>query len=161
MFSPPEEGGLRYARGADNNIIISDSTLRTILPPQLNNISAHYKVICGCECCVSSKVMHTSLLSWQEIYLNRRKDLSQNAQNRRSGEMYNILFKTYKTLWWSMGAISLQQNRTCPWLQCVHIHHLNMDFHTGNLCCIIFLIYHVLIFQAKIHIIVIPLHRLQ
>ena len=31
----PDNGGLKKARDADNNIIISDSTLRSILPPQL------------------------------------------------------------------------------------------------------------------------------
>ena len=34
MVSPPEEGGLKEARDADNNIIIGDSTLRNILPPK-------------------------------------------------------------------------------------------------------------------------------
>ena len=32
MVSPPEEGGLKEARYADNNIIISNSNLRKILP---------------------------------------------------------------------------------------------------------------------------------
>ena len=36
MASPPEEGGLREARYAYNNIINSDSTQRSIIPPQLN-----------------------------------------------------------------------------------------------------------------------------
>ena len=49
MLSLPEEGGLKEARDARNNIIISDSTLRSILSPQLNKISARYKVMCGCE----------------------------------------------------------------------------------------------------------------
>ena len=39
MVIPPEEGGLNEARYADNNIIISDSTLLSINPPQLNNMS--------------------------------------------------------------------------------------------------------------------------
>ena len=37
---PPEEGVLKEARDADNNIIISDSTLRHILPPQLKNMTS-------------------------------------------------------------------------------------------------------------------------
>ena len=49
MASPPEEGGLKDARAADNNIVISDSTLRKILPPQLNKMTSRYKVMCGCE----------------------------------------------------------------------------------------------------------------
>ena len=58
MVSPPEEGGLKEAIDADNNIIISDSTLRKILPPQLNNMAYQYKGMCGCECYISAKIMH-------------------------------------------------------------------------------------------------------
>ena len=47
--SPLEEGGLKESRDADNYIIISDSTSRDILPPQLKNMSSRYKVMCGCE----------------------------------------------------------------------------------------------------------------
>ena len=50
MASPPEEGGLEEATYSDNNIIIRNSTLRNIIPTQLRNMSAHYKVMCGCEC---------------------------------------------------------------------------------------------------------------
>ena len=45
MVSPPDEGGLKEERDADNNIIISDSTLKSIISPQLKNISAQYKVM--------------------------------------------------------------------------------------------------------------------
>ena len=40
MVSPPEEVGLKEARDEDNNIIISDSTLSNILPPQLKNMTS-------------------------------------------------------------------------------------------------------------------------
>ena len=50
MVSNPGEGGHKEARDAENNIIISDSTLRSIIPPQLKRMFARYKVICGCEC---------------------------------------------------------------------------------------------------------------
>ena len=44
---PPEEGLRKDSRDADNNIIISDSTIRTILPPQIKKVSVRYKVVCG------------------------------------------------------------------------------------------------------------------
>ena len=47
MIIPSEEGGLDEERDAEYNIIISDSTLRNILPNQLKNMSAHYKAMCG------------------------------------------------------------------------------------------------------------------
>ena len=49
MVSPTEEGGIKEARYSGNNIIISDSTLHKILPPQLNSMNYRYKVMCGCE----------------------------------------------------------------------------------------------------------------
>ena len=48
MVSPPEEGLLKEAIDVDNNIIISD-TLQSIIPRQLKNMSARYKVMCGCD----------------------------------------------------------------------------------------------------------------
>ena len=56
LVSDPNDGGIRDAKDEDDNIIISDSTLRPLLSPQLKNISARYKVMCGCECCISAKV---------------------------------------------------------------------------------------------------------
>ena len=90
--SHPEEGGLKEARYADNNIIISDSTLQSILPPQLNKMSTRYKIMCGCECYIPAKSIYSSLLSWRDIYLSKINNFSQNAQKRRSGEKANRLF---------------------------------------------------------------------
>ena len=46
----PNYGGLKYARDEDDNIVISDSKLRSLFPTQLKQMSARYKVMCGCEC---------------------------------------------------------------------------------------------------------------
>ena len=48
MVSPQEEGGIKEEIYVDINIIISDSTLRQIMLPQLKTMSSHYKVMCGC-----------------------------------------------------------------------------------------------------------------
>ena len=40
MVSPPEEVVLKEARDEGNNIIISDSTLLNILPPQIKNMTS-------------------------------------------------------------------------------------------------------------------------
>ena len=58
------------SKGLRNNIIISDSTLQNILSLQLKEMTSWYKVMCGCECCISSKIMRSSLLSWHERFLN-------------------------------------------------------------------------------------------
>ena len=39
LVSDPNDGGLKEARDEDGNIIISDSALGSLLPPQLKQIS--------------------------------------------------------------------------------------------------------------------------
>ena len=45
LVSDPNSGGLKDARDEDGKIVISDSTLRSMFPPQLKQMSAQYKVI--------------------------------------------------------------------------------------------------------------------
>ena len=40
LVSDTNDGGIKDSRNEDDNIIISDSTLRSLLPPQLKKISA-------------------------------------------------------------------------------------------------------------------------
>ena len=94
MVIPPEEGGLKEEIDKENNIIISDLDLTSIIPPQLKNVSAWYEVMCGCECCITANIIHSSLLSWWGRYLRKLKDQIQNSQNRRYGEMENLTLDT-------------------------------------------------------------------
>ena len=48
-ISPLEDGGIKDARDAENNIIISDSMLHNILSHQINKRTARYKVVCVCK----------------------------------------------------------------------------------------------------------------
>ena len=59
-------------------------------------MSARYKVVCGCECCIYAKSIHSSLLSWCDRYLKKIKDKIQNSQSRRSGEKAHNIYTTYK-----------------------------------------------------------------
>ena len=56
LVSDTNGGGLKDARDKDGNIIISDSTLCSLLPPQLKKISTHYKIMCVCECLLLLKL---------------------------------------------------------------------------------------------------------
>ena len=69
LVSDPNYGGLKYSRDEYDKIIISDLTLRSLLPPQLKQMSARHKIMCVCECCISSKIIYSSLLSWYDKYL--------------------------------------------------------------------------------------------
>ena len=59
LISDPNDIGIKDARGEDNNIIISDSTLRSLLQPKLRQISARYKVMCSCKCSIYAKSIHS------------------------------------------------------------------------------------------------------
>ena len=58
LVSDPNGSCLKDARYEDDNIIISYSTLRSLLPTQIKQMLARYKVMCGCECCISDKSIH-------------------------------------------------------------------------------------------------------
>ena len=90
------DGGIKDAWDEDDNIIISDSTLRSLLPLQLKQMSAQYKVMCGCECCIYAKSIHSILLSWRDRYSEKLKDKIQNSQIRRSDEKSHRIYETYK-----------------------------------------------------------------
>ena len=49
LVSDPNDGGLKDARDEDGKIIISETTLRSLLPPQLKKMSARYNIMCGCD----------------------------------------------------------------------------------------------------------------
>ena len=68
LVSYPNDGGLKDASDEDGKIIISDYTLRSLLPPKLKQMSARYKIMCGCECCISAPVsIYQPSKSWPFI----------------------------------------------------------------------------------------------
>ena len=58
FVSDPNDDGLKDARDEDGKIVISYSTLRSVLSPKLKQMSARYKIVCGCECCISDQSIH-------------------------------------------------------------------------------------------------------
>ena len=58
LVSDPNDGGIKDTRDEDGKIIISDSTLRSLLPPQLKQMSPRYKIMCVCECCIYAKSIY-------------------------------------------------------------------------------------------------------
>ena len=103
LVSDPVDCGLKEARDAENNIIISDYTLCSLFSPQLKKILSRYKVMCGCECCIYAKGINSSLISWRDWYLKKLKDQSQNDQNRRSGGKSNCIYEKYKNTFMPLG----------------------------------------------------------
>ena len=61
LVSDPNDGGLKDARYEDGKIIIIDSTLSSLLPRKLKQMSARYKIMCGCECLISAKSIQINI----------------------------------------------------------------------------------------------------
>ena len=55
LITSPDDGGLLGARHADTNyVIISDTMLCSLAPPQLRPMTDHHKMMCGCAICDTS-----------------------------------------------------------------------------------------------------------
>ena len=56
LIASPDYGGLLGARHAEkNDVIISDTMLRSLSPPKLRPMADNQKMICGCAICNTSK----------------------------------------------------------------------------------------------------------
>ena len=71
LVSVTNDSGIKDARYEDGKIIISDSIFRSLLPHQLKQMSARYKIMRGCEFFIFAKSKHSSLLSWSDRYLKK------------------------------------------------------------------------------------------
>ena len=87
LISDPVDGGIKEAKGAENNSIISDYTLRSLLTPQLKKCHQDTRL------CVIVNVVYMLKLHIHNYYhgviVLKKKHQIQNSQNRRSGEKAN------------------------------------------------------------------------
>ena len=55
LIASPNYGGLLGSRHANtNDVIISDTILCSLEPPQLRTMTDHHKMMCGCSICNTS-----------------------------------------------------------------------------------------------------------
>ena len=55
LIASPDDGGLLGSRHADtNDVIISDTMLYSLSPPQLRPITDNHKMMCSCAICNTS-----------------------------------------------------------------------------------------------------------
>ena len=52
--------------------------------------------MCGCECCISAKIIHSSFLSCRDRYLKKSKIKNKNSQSKSSGKKSHHIYETYK-----------------------------------------------------------------
>ena len=62
LIASPDDGGLVGSRHAiTNDVIISDTMLCSLAPPQLRPMPDNHKIMCGCAIFNTSKYMQESL----------------------------------------------------------------------------------------------------
>jgi hypothetical protein len=62
LLDLPANGGLDCARSAEGKVLISDTALRYLLPPQLRRMTESHKQMCGCEVCSCFRSLHSTLI---------------------------------------------------------------------------------------------------
>ena len=88
-----------------NDLIISDTMLRSLAHPQLLTMADNHKMMCGCAICNTSKYMQESLNSCRRKQLKIMKDKAENSRGSKKDE----LTQSYK----SYADYAFPDNETC------------------------------------------------
>ena len=64
IASPDDRGLVGAIHAITDDVIISDTMLRSLAPPQLRPMTDNHKMMCGCGICNTSKYMQESLNAW-------------------------------------------------------------------------------------------------
>eukprot|EP00978_Attheya_sp_CCMP212_P017892 scaffold48234_cov60-Attheya_sp.AAC.6 len=95
LIVPPDQGGLLGARHHESNdVIISDTMLRSLVPPELRPIPDHHKIMCGCTICNTSKYLQTSLNVWRHKHM-KHMEIQANVSRSRSKATLLEAYTTY------------------------------------------------------------------
>ena len=88
LIDSPYDGGLLGSIHAEtNDLIISDTMLCYLAPPQLRPITYNHKIMCSCAICNTSKYMQESLNAWRRKQLKFMKDKAENSRGRGKDEL--------------------------------------------------------------------------
>ena len=140
---------MKDPRDEKGKIIISDYKFCLLLPPQLKQMSARYNIMCGCECCIYDKSIHSSLLSWRDRYLENSRTKSKMLKAEGLVRKHITYIQHIKIQWFHMEVIFIPKHPIWKMQQCAHILSLIMHFHTGNVYYGDVSTVHVLIFLTK------------
>ena len=72
MIKTKSNGGFDQCRDKDNNVIMSDTSLRNFIKkrmPHVKKATKRDKQMCGCAMCVIMKSQHESLVYWRKSHL--------------------------------------------------------------------------------------------
>ena len=95
LIASPDDGGLFGSINAiTNDVIISDTMLRSLAPPQLRPMTDNQKMMCGCAIYNTSKYMQESLNAWRRKQLKTTKEKAENSRGRGKDELTQA-YKSY------------------------------------------------------------------
>ena len=117
--------------------------------------------MCGCECCISAKIMHSSLLSWRDRYKKNSRISAKILKTEGLGENKIAYMKLIKIHSCHMSVIFTPKHMTWKSQQCVHNHSLIMSYRKGNVYCDVVPNILALIFLTRKQMISIPTQVLQ
>jgi hypothetical protein len=90
LIGPVEDGGLASARDANGIVLISDTALRFLLPPQLRKMTPGHKQMCGCELCIVAKGLHQgSFNMWRHREVKKRDSILYTRLVERDGKPWH------------------------------------------------------------------------
>ena len=85
LTNSPDDGGLLGATHAYTNyVIISDTIIRSLSPPQLLPMKDHQKMMCGCAICNTSNYSQKLLYALRRKKFNIMKDKVDNSRGRKN-----------------------------------------------------------------------------
>ena len=88
LIASPDDGGLVGSRHAiTNDVIISDTMICYLAPPQLRPMTDNQKMMCGCAICNTSKYMQESLNVWRRKQLKTMKEKAENSHGKGKDEL--------------------------------------------------------------------------
>ena len=95
LIASPDYGGLLVAIHTDKDyVIISDTMLRSLSPPQLRPMKDNHKIMYGCAICNTSNYFQESLNAWQQKQLKIINDKADNSRGRGKDELTQA-YKSY------------------------------------------------------------------
>ena len=106
--------------------------MRSLLLPQLKQISARYKVMCGCEYCIYAKIIHSSLLSWRDRYLKNWRIKAKILKSEGLVRKHITYMKHIKIQWYHMGVIFMPKHLIWKIRKCALFLIRSIHFHTKN-----------------------------
>ena len=131
LIKPAQDGGLTEARDDNGKVIISDSKICKLIPPNVKPMSKQRRILCGYKICVSADILQHSINAWRTKHLKRLKDIM-NAR-RRSRSSIKLLKDTTNTrmMHFHKDFLCIEKHLKQHFQPCVHFLWKTLIFLTG------------------------------